>query len=89
MVDPNQEIAKGLAAPDNLHGFMTGTSPVTPVEEPAALPPLAIANEPLPAEAPVPKPKRKPAAKKTEAAAAPKPKAPRKSPAKTKQAPAE
>jgi sec-independent protein translocase protein TatB len=89
MVDPNQEIAKGLAAPDDLHGFMTGTSPVTPVEEPAALPPLAIANEPLPAEAPAPKPKRKPAAKKTEAAAAPKPKAPRKSPAKTKQAPAE
>jgi sec-independent protein translocase protein TatB len=66
-VDPDKEIAKGLAAPDNLHEFLSGTPTVTPVEEPAALPPLEIANEPLPAEpaveaAPAPKPraKRKP-----------------------------
>jgi sec-independent protein translocase protein TatB len=65
-VDPDKEIAKGLAAPDNLHEFLSGAPAVTPVEEPAALPPLEIANEPLPAEpaeiAPPPKPraKRKP-----------------------------
>jgi len=102
MVDPDKEISKGLAAPDNLHELMTGTSPVTPVEEPAALPPLVVASEPTTAALPIPdpdapaaKPKRKAAAKKPahEAAlkseAAPKPKAPRKSTAKTKQAPAE
>jgi sec-independent protein translocase protein TatB len=68
LVDPDKEIAKGLAAPDNLHELMTGQSAVTPVEEPPALPPLEIANEPLPAEhaeiapRPTPKPraKRKP-----------------------------
>jgi sec-independent protein translocase protein TatB len=66
-VDPDKEIAKGLAAPDNLHELLSGSPAVTPVEEPAALPPLEIANEPLPAEpateaAPAPKPraKRKP-----------------------------
>ena len=63
-VDPDKEIAKGLAAPDNLHEFLSGTPTVTTVEEPAALPPLEIANEPLPAEIapPPPKPraKRKP-----------------------------
>src|ERR1700761_6658935 len=47
-VDPDKEIAKGLAAPDNLHEFLSGTPAVTPVMEPAALPPLVIANEPLP-----------------------------------------
>ena len=47
-VDPDKEIAKGLAAPDNLHEFMTGVPTVTPVEEPQQLPPLAIANEALP-----------------------------------------
>lgn len=88
-VDPDKLISKALAAPDNLHGFMTGTSPVTEVAESDALPPLAIANEPLPAEAPPSKPKRKSAVKKIEGEAAPKPKAARKSPAKTKQAPAE
>src|ERR1700761_2999894 len=51
-VDPDKEIAKGLAAPDNLHEFMTGVPTVTPVEDPAALPPLAIATEPLPANEP-------------------------------------
>lgn len=65
VVDPDQEIAKGLAPPDNLHEFMTGIPTVTPVDEPVELPPLAIANEPLPppaeepAAAPVPKPKAK------------------------------
>jgi len=48
IVDPDKEIAKGLAAPDNLHEFMTGVPTVTPVEEPPQLAPLAIANEPLP-----------------------------------------
>jgi sec-independent protein translocase protein TatB len=72
LIDPDKEIAKGIAAPDNLHELLTGTSPVTPVaEDPTALPPLAIANEPLP----VAKPKRKPVAKKVEAQASPKPKA--------------
>jgi sec-independent protein translocase protein TatB len=69
-VDPDREMAKGLAAPDNLHELLSGAPAVTPVEESQALPPLAIANEPLPAEsaeiapAPAPKPrvKRKPKA---------------------------
>ena len=71
-VDPDQEVAKGLAAPDNLHELLSGAPTVTPVEEPAALPPLEIANEPLPAEvAPAPKPraKRKPKAAAVENAA--------------------
>lgn len=93
LVDPDKEIAKGIAAPDNLHELLTGTSPVTAVEEPTALPPLAIANEPTAAKAPVPtpaaKPKRKPAAKKAESESAPKPKAVRKPAAKPKQTPAE
>src|ERR1700750_2615261 len=33
-VDPNKEIAKGIAAPDNLHEFLSGTPAVTPVTEP-------------------------------------------------------
>jgi sec-independent protein translocase protein TatB len=93
LVDPDREIAKGIAAPDNLHELLTGTSPVTAVEEPSALPPLAIANEPIMAETPVPdpaaKPKRKPAAKKAESESAPKPKAVRKPATKPKQTPAE
>jgi len=75
-VDPDKEIAKGLAAPDNLHEIMSGRPAVTPVEEPPALAPLEIANEPLPAEpaqiappAP-PKPKRKPKAPAAESEAA-------------------
>ena len=93
LVDPDREIAKGIAAPDNLHELLTGTSPVTAVEEPSALPPLAIANEPIMAETPVPdpaaKPKRKLAAKKAESESAPKPKAVRKPATKPKQTPAE
>jgi sec-independent protein translocase protein TatB len=69
-VDPDKEIAKGLAPPDNLHELLSGVQTVTPVEEPPALAPLEIANEPMPAEQPVlaapptPKPraKRKPKA---------------------------
>jgi sec-independent protein translocase protein TatB len=91
LVDPDKEIAKGLAAPDNLHELLTGESAVTPVDEPPALPPLVIANEPIAAEAPVPDPaappKRKPPAKKAEAS--PKPKAARKPAAKPKKTPVE
>ena len=68
-VDPDKEIAKGLAAPDNLHEIMSGRPAVTPLDEPPALAPLEIANEPLPAEAaPPPKPraKRKPKSPATE-----------------------
>ena len=67
-VDPDKEIAKGLAPPDNLHELLSGVQTVTPVEEPQALAPLEIANEPLaaaqPELAPAPKPraKRKPKA---------------------------
>jgi sec-independent protein translocase protein TatB len=76
-VDPDKEIAKGLAPPDNLHELLSGVQTVTPVEEPPALPPLEIANEPLPAEQqalaapPTPKPraKRKPKAPVVEGAA--------------------
>jgi sec-independent protein translocase protein TatB len=50
-VDPDQEIAKGLAAPDNLHEFLSGAPAVTPVHEP---PPAIAAPEPTVAEAPVP-----------------------------------
>ncbi len=94
LVDPDKEIAKGIAAPDNLHELLTGESAVTPVaEEPPALPPLVIANEPIAAEAPVPDPaaprKRKPMPKRAESEPAPKPKAARKPAAKPKQAPAE
>jgi sec-independent protein translocase protein TatB len=71
LIDPDQEIAKGIAAPDNLHELLTGESAVTPVAEAPALPPLTIANEPIP----VAKPKRKPVAKKVEVQASPKPKA--------------
>ena len=66
-VDPDKEMAKGLAAPDNLHELLSGAPTVTPVEEPAALPPLEIANEPLPA--PKPRAKRKPKAAAVESAA--------------------
>ena len=66
IVDPDKEIAKGLAAPDNLHELLTGVQTVTPVEEPP-LAPLAIANEPLPAEEPPPKPQAKRKSKSTAA----------------------
>jgi sec-independent protein translocase protein TatB len=75
IVDPDKEIARGLAAPDNLHELLSGTPAVTPVAEPAALPPLEIANEPLPVEpaeatpAPKPRAKRKPKAPAGENAA--------------------
>jgi sec-independent protein translocase protein TatB len=46
-VDPDKEIAKGLAPPDNLHELLSGVQTVTPVEEPPALAPLEIANEQL------------------------------------------
>jgi len=52
VVDPDKEIAKGLAAPDNLHELLSGVPTVTPVEEPPQLAPLAIANEPLPSNEP-------------------------------------
>jgi sec-independent protein translocase protein TatB len=64
VVDPDKEIAKGLAAPDNLHELLSGVPTVTPVDEPADLPPLAIANEPLPAEESEVKPPPKPRAKR-------------------------
>jgi sec-independent protein translocase protein TatB len=53
-VDPDKEIAKGLAPPDNLHEFMTGVPTVSPVEEPQQFAPLAIANEPLPSNGSLP-----------------------------------
>jgi sec-independent protein translocase protein TatB len=70
-VDPDKEIAKGLAPPDNLHELLSGVQTVTPVEEPPALAPLEIANEPLSPEklALIASPVRKPRAKR-------KPKAP-------------
>jgi sec-independent protein translocase protein TatB len=49
-VDPDKVIAKAMAAPDNLHELMTGSSPVAPVEG-AATPALEAAPE-APAEAP-------------------------------------
>lgn len=64
-VDPDKEIAKGLAAPDNLHEFLSGTPAVTPVPDPelAKPPPPAIeapeptlASEPVAAPAPAPEP---------------------------------
>ena len=64
VVDPDKEIAKGLAAPDNLHELLSGVPTVTPADEPATLAPLAIANEPLPAEEPVAAPVPKPRAKR-------------------------
>ena len=64
VVDPDKEISKGLAAPDNLHELLSGVSTVTPVEEPQQLAPLVIANEPLPAEEPQPAPAPKPRAKR-------------------------
>ncbi len=75
MVDPDKEISKALAPPDNLHELLTGVQTVTPVEEPAPLPPAIAAPEPstaegahlsaqpTPALAAAPKP-RKPRAKK-------------------------
>jgi sec-independent protein translocase protein TatB len=51
-VDPDRVISKALAAPDDLHELMTGTSPVTPVAEPAELPPLVTPSEPTAAVAP-------------------------------------
>lgn len=96
LVDPDKEIAKALAPPDNLHEFLTGSSAVAPVDEPAALPPLVIASEPTASaslaigEAPTPepkpaaKPKRKPAAKTIEATPSEKPKPkPKRKPATT------
>jgi sec-independent protein translocase protein TatB len=51
IVDPDKEIAKGMAAPDNLHELLSGVPTVTPVEE---LAPLAIAGrDPAPDEAPL------------------------------------
>jgi sec-independent protein translocase protein TatB len=70
-VDPDREIAKSMAPPDNLHELMTGIPTVTPVEEPPHLEPLAIANEPLPASQPS-------AAEEPQPAPAPKPRAKRK-----------
>jgi sec-independent protein translocase protein TatB len=60
-VDPDKEIAKGLAAPDNLHEFLSGTPAVTPVPElPTTLPPAIEAPEPTVAsetvQAPAPTP---------------------------------
>ena len=78
-VDPDKEIAKGLAPPDNLHEFMTGVPTVTPVEEPQQLAPLAIANEPLPAaepQAPAEEPQAIAAPKKPRAKRKPKAEAP-------------
>lgn len=54
IVDPDKEIAKGLAAPDNLHEFLSGVPTMMPVEEPAALPPAIAAPEPAVAEGLVP-----------------------------------
>jgi sec-independent protein translocase protein TatB len=60
-VDPDKEIAKSLAPPDNLHELLSGVQTAPPVEEPPAI----AAPEPPPAlaEAATPKP-RKPRAKK-------------------------
>ena len=80
VVDPDKEIAKGIAPPDNLHEFMTGIPTVTPVEEPQQLAPLAIANEPLPAIEPLP-------AEEPQAIAPPKPRAKRKPKALAAEAP--
>lgn len=52
IVDPDKEIAKGLAAPDNLHELMSGVPTVTPVEEPPALPPAVTAPEPTTSDQP-------------------------------------
>jgi sec-independent protein translocase protein TatB len=55
-VDPDKEIAKGLAAPDNLHEFLSGTPAVTPVmepQQPAPMPPAIAAPEPTVASEPV------------------------------------
>jgi sec-independent protein translocase protein TatB len=84
LVDPDREIAKGIAAPDNLHELLTGESAVTPVAdsvrpgaimapEPAAAMTPIPEPAPTPEPAPAPKPKRKPAAKAADAP--PKPKA--------------
>jgi len=80
LVDPDREIAKGIAAPDNLHELLTGESAVTPVAD-SALPDAVVAPDPIvamtpipaPTPTPAPKPKRKPAAKSVDAP--PKPKA--------------
>jgi len=59
-VDPDKEIAKGLAAPDNLHEFLSGVPTMTPLAEPAEPPPAIAAPEPtiatglIPADAPPP-----------------------------------
>ena len=54
-VDPDKEIAKGLAAPDNLHEFLSGVPTMTPLEEPAPTPPAVSAPEPAAeVSAPVP-----------------------------------
>jgi len=71
-VDPDKEIAKGLAAPDGLHEMLSGVQTVTPVEE---LAPLAIAGRDKPAAeepavmAPLPTPKPR-AKRKSKAAKA-------------------
>jgi len=46
IVDPDREIAKGLAPPDNLHEYLSGVSTMTPLAEPAATPPVVAAPEP-------------------------------------------
>jgi sec-independent protein translocase protein TatB len=81
-VDPDKEIAKGLAAPDNLHEFLSGVPTMTPLAEPAESSLAIAAPESAVTEGPVvaatgPKP-RKPRAKKvvaveTEIESAPKP----------------
>jgi sec-independent protein translocase protein TatB len=53
-VDPDKEIAKGLAAPDNLHEFLSGVRTMTPLAEPAESPPAIAAPEPTVATGPVP-----------------------------------
>ena len=58
-VDPDKEIAKGLAAPDNLHEFLSGVPTMTPLAEPAELPPVTepeptVATGPASADAPPP-----------------------------------
>jgi sec-independent protein translocase protein TatB len=52
-IDPDKEIAKAVAPPDNLHELISGMPAVTPAVEPPELPPLVIANEPSNAAAPI------------------------------------
>jgi sec-independent protein translocase protein TatB len=50
LVDPDKEIAKAMAPPDNLHELLSGVQTVTTVEEPAPLPPAIAAPEPTTAD---------------------------------------